>query len=261
MIYFVGAGPGAADLITVRGRRLLGEADVVVYAGSLVNPELLEACREGCEVHDSSGMTLGQIVDVMARADAQGKTCVRLHTGDPALFGAHGEQMDELDRRGIAYEVVPGVSSLFGVAAALHAEFTVPEVAQTLVVTRMAGRTPVPAGERLRDLAAHGSSLALFLSAGLLEEAQRELLAGAYEESTPAAIVVRATWSDEAVYRCTVGTLAACARGHEVTRTALVVVGDFLEARGTRSRLYDPGFSHGYRSAGQTGAAAGGDTR
>lgn len=249
-VHFVGAGPGAADLITVRGARLVAEADVVVYAGSLVNPELLDRCKVGCEVYDSSRMTLEQIVEVMAHAHAAGKTCVRLHTGDPALYGAHGEQMNELRKRGIPFEVVPGVSSLFGATAALDCELTVPEVSQSVIVTRVEGRTPMPPGEKLADLAAHGCTLVLFLSAGLLSEAQRELVAGGRDAQTPAAIVVRATWPDEAVYSCTVGTLAECARTHDVTKTALVVVGECLDACQTRSLLYDATFSHGYRTAG-----------
>lgn len=249
MIWFVGAGPGAADLITVRGARLLGEADVVIYAGSLVNPALLELCKKGCVTYDSAGMTLGEVVSLMRAAELEGKACVRLHTGDPALYGALGEQLDELDRLGIPYEVVPGVSSLFGAASALGCEYTVPGVVQSLIVTRMAGRTPVPERERLADLAAHGCTMALFLSAGLLVEAQAELLAGGYAADTPAAVVVRATWPDEIVYPCTVGTLAQCAAEHEVSRSALVVVGACLSARGHRSKLYDPSFSHGYRHA------------
>lgn len=247
MIHFVGAGPGATDLITVRGARLLAEADVVVYAGSLVNPELLEMCKPTCTVYDSSRMALEQIVDVLCDAEARGLACVRLHTGDPALYGAHGEQMAELDKRGVAYDVVPGVSSLFGAAAALGVEYTVPEVSQSVIVTRMEGRTPMPEGEMLRDLAAHGCTLALFLSAGLLGKVQEELLLGGVAPSTPAAIVVRATWPDEAVYRCDVGTLAKCAADHGVQRTALVVVGECLNANDTRSQLYSAGFSHGYR--------------
>lgn len=249
MMYFVGAGPGAVDLITVRGARLLAKADVVVYAGSLVNPELLELCDESCAIYDSSRMTLGEVVDVLADAHRQGKLCVRLHTGDPALYGAYGEQMDELDRLGIPYEVVPGVSSLFGASAALCCEYTVPEVSQSVIVTRVAGRTPVPKGQDLASLAAHGSTVVLFLSASLLARAQEELLAGGVDASVPAAIVVRASWPDEAVYRCTVGTLAACGAEHNVTKTALVVVGACLEACATRSKLYDAGFSHGYRAA------------
>ncbi|MDO4796760.1 MAG: precorrin-4 C(11)-methyltransferase [Coriobacteriales bacterium] len=249
MVSFVGAGPGAADLITVRGAGLLAQADVVVYAGSLVNPELLELCPEGCETHDSSQMTLPQIVDVMAQAHRDGRRCVRLHTGDPSLFGAIREQMDELDALGVPYEMVPGVSSLFGAAAALRAEYTVPGVSQSLIVTRMEGRTPVPARERLRELAGHGCTMALFLSAGLLEGVQDELVRGGYDPSAPAAIVVRASWPDEAVYRCTVGTLARCGREHGVARSALVLVGDVLGPGGDRSRLYDPSFSHGWRRA------------
>ena len=253
MIHFVGAGPGAADLITLRGARLLAEADVVVYAGSLVNPELLKNCKPSCEVHDSSRMTLDQIVDVLCDADARGLACVRLHTGDPALYGAHGEQMDELDKRGIAYDVVPGVSSLFGASAALGIEYTVPGVTQSVVVTRMEGRTPMPKGEELAGFAAHGCTIVLFLSASLLREAQEELLAGGLSASTPAALVVRATWDDEAVYRCDLGSLARCAAEHGVSRTALAVVGQCLRAHEARSLLYDPGFSHGYRQASHGG--------
>ncbi|MBQ9005806.1 MAG: precorrin-4 C(11)-methyltransferase [Atopobiaceae bacterium] len=249
MIHFVGAGPGAPDLITVRGARLLAATDVVIYAGSLVNPALLASCAPHCEVHDSAGMTLEETIAVMRAADAAGKDCVRLHTGDPALYGAIAEQMMELDRLEIAYEVVPGVSSLFGATAALGCELTRPGVSQSLIVTRAEGRTPVPERERLSLLAAHGCTMALFLSAGLLEQAQEELLLGGYPAETPAAIVYRATWPDEAVFRCTVGTLARCAEEHAVTRTALVVVGEVLSGQGDRSRLYDPGFAHGYRHA------------
>lgn len=249
MVYFVGAGPGAADLITLRGARLLERADVVVYAGSLVNPELLELCPHGCICHDSSRMTLEQIVAVMSAAHRKGETCVRLHTGDPALYGAHGEQMAELDRLGVPYEVVPGVSSLFGAAATLQCELTVPEVTQSVIITRAPGRTPVPHKESLSSMAAHGSTMVFFLSAAQLATVERELLEGGYAPHTPAAVVVRATWPDEAVYRCTVGTLAACAKEHGVARTALVVVGECLAAHDTRSHLYDQGFSHGYREA------------
>lgn len=249
MIHIVGAGPGAPDLVTVRGARLLAEADVVVYAGSLVNPELLELCKETCEVHDSACMTLEEVLDVMCDCEARGGSCVRLHTGDPSLYGAIREQMDALDARGIAYEVVPGVSSLCGAAAALHAEYTLPGVSQSVIVTRMEGRTPVPEGERLREMAAHGCTMVLFLSTGLLDQTQAELLAGGYDADTPAAIVYKATWPDEAVYRCSVGTLAATAREHGVTRTALIVVGRVLGGGYERSKLYDPQFAHGYRLA------------
>ena len=248
MIHFVGAGPGAADLITVRGMRLLNVADVVIYAGSLVNPELLAYCKPTCETYDSAGMALEDMVSLMAEADTAGKTCVRLHTGDPSLYGAIHEQMDELDDRGITYEVVPGVSSLFGAAAALKTELTVPEVSQSLIVTRMEGRTPVPDGEKLRKMASHGCTLVLFLSTSLLDGAVEELLAGgAYTEDTPAAIVYKATWPDQKVWRCTIGTLAETAREAGVKNTALITIGGFLGDAYDRSRLYDPTFTHMFR--------------
>lgn len=256
MIHFVGAGPGAPDLITVRGQRLLAQTDVVIFAGSLVNPELLDSCREGCEVHDSAGMTLEEVVAVMRRSHEAGRDCVRLHTGDPSLYGAIREQMDALDELGIPYEVVPGVSSFLAAAATLETEYTVPQVSQSVIVTRMEGRTPVPEGERLRSMAAHGCTMVLFLSAGLLEAAQEELLLGGYAPETPCAIVYRASWPDEAVYRCTVATLAECARAHRVRRTALVVVGEVLGSRAERSLLYHPGFSHGYRTASESAEGA-----
>ena len=251
MIHFIGAGPGAADLITVRGARLLGEADVIIYAGSLVNPALLEYKKPGCAVYDSAGMTLEEVISVMAGAEAEGKHVVRLHTGDPSLYGAIREQMDELDGRGIPYDVTPGVSSFSGAAAALEAEYTLPGVSQSVIITRMAGRTPVPEGEELRKMASHGCTMVLFLSTGLLEEAERELMAGGYVPDTPAAIVYKATWPEQRVFRCTVSTLARTARAHGVTKTALITVGGFLGNPYERSKLYDPGFTHGYRAGTQ----------
>lgn len=250
MIHFIGAGPGAADLITIRGAKLLAEADCIIYAGSLVNPALLDYRKDGCKVYDSAGMTLEQVLAVMEENERAGKTTVRLHTGDPCLYGAVREQMDELDRLGLAYDGTPGVSSFCGAAAALCAEYTLPGVSQSVVITRMAGRTPVPDGAPLRELAAHGCTLVLFLSTGLLEEAQRELLAGgAYTGDTPAAIVYKATWPEEQVFRCTVGTLARTAAENHITKTALITVGDFLGRDYERSKLYDPSFSHGCREA------------
>ena len=249
MVHFVGAGSGAADLITVRGARLLGEADVIIYAGSLVNPELLGYAKEGCEIHNSAHMTLEEVVAVMRAAEAAGKTTVRLHTGDPSLYGAHREQMDLLDEAGIEYDVVPGVSSFCGAAAALRAEYTLPNVSQSVIITRMEGRTPVPQGEKLRLLASHGCTMVLFLSTSLLDDAQAELLAGGYGPDTPAAIVYKATWPDEQIWRCTVGTLAQAAREAGVRNTALIVVGGFLGDAYDRSRLYDPAFSHMFREA------------
>ena len=249
MVHFIGAGPGAADLITLRGARLLGEADVIVYAGSLVNPALLDYKKAGCAVYDSASMTLEQVLAVMREAEGAGKTTVRLHTGDPSLYGAIREQMDALDRLGIPYDVTPGVSSFSGAAAALNAEYTLPEVSQSVIITRMAGRTPVPERERLRALAAHGCTMVLFLSTGLLEEVEEELAAGGYAPDTPAAIVYKATWPEERVYRCTVSTLAETARKNGVTKTALITVGHFLGNDYERSKLYDPAFTHGCREA------------
>ena len=247
MIHFVGAGPGAPDLITLRGARLLCEADVVIWAGSLVNPALLDNCKAECEIFDSSRMTLDEVLAVMERAEAEGKTTVRLHTGDPSLYGALREQLDALRERGVACDVTPGVSSLFGAAAALGAEFTLPGVSQSLIVTRLAGRTPVPEGEALRSLARHGASMALFLSAGMLEKTQAELLAGGYAPDTPAALVYKATWPDERVVRCTVGTLAAAGAEAGIAKTALILIGGFLDAPFEKSRLYDPSFTTGFR--------------
>lgn len=250
MIHFVGAGSGGADLITVRGARLLGEADCVIYAGSLVNPDVLQYAREGCALHDSAGMTLEEVMAVMAENEKAGKTTVRLHTGDPSLYGAIREQMDRLDELGFAYDVTPGVSSFCGAAAALHAEYTLPEVSQSVIITRMAGRTPVPEGEALRKMASHGCTMVLFLSTGLLEDVEKELLAGGtYTKDTPAAIVYKATWPDEKVFRCTVGTLAKTARENHITKTALITIGGFLGTEYERSKLYDPTFTHGYREA------------
>ena len=247
MVHFVGAGPGAADLITLRGARLLAGADVVIYAGSLVNPALLEGCRADCRIYNSAGMTLEQVLAVMEQAQEAGQDIVRLHTGDPSLYGAIREQLDALDERGIPYDVTPGVSSFSGAAAALGAEYTLPEVSQSVIITRMAGRTPVPQGEQLRRLAAHGCTMVLFLSAGLLEQAEAELLAGGYAPDTPAAIVYKATWPEERVYRCTVATLAQTARDNGVRQTALITIGNFLGKDYQRSKLYDPGFTHSCR--------------
>lgn len=247
MIHFIGAGPGAADLITVRGARLLGEADVIIYAGSLVNPALLEYRKEGCQVYDSASMTLEEVLAVMRETEAAGKTTVRLHTGDPSLYGAIREQMDALDARDIPWDVTPGVSSFCGAAAAAGEEYTLPGVSQSVIITRMAGRTPVPEGEDIASLAAHGATMVIFLSAGMLEALSEELQKGAYTADTPAALVYKATWPEEKVVRCTVGALAQAGREHRISKTALVLVGDFLAHSYRRSLLYHPGFSTEYR--------------
>lgn len=249
MIRFVGAGPGAPDLLTLRGAELLARADCVIYAGSLVNPALLGLTKPGCALFNSAEMTLEQVIAQMEAQEALHHETVRLHTGDPSLYGAIREQMDALDARGIPYDVVPGVSSLSGAAAALQVEYTIPGVNQTVIVTRMAGRTPVPAGQDIASLAAHGAAMVIFLSAGMLDALQAELLRGAYAEETPAALVYKATWPEERLLRCRLGDLAAVGREAGVRRTALVLVGDFLRQAGERSRLYDPAFSTGYREA------------
>lgn len=243
MVHFVGAGPGAPDLITLRGMEHLRQADVVIYAGSLVNSALLELCPSGCAVYNSAEMTLEQVLEAMQT----GENVVRLHTGDPCLYGAIREQLDALDRLRIPYDITPGVSSFCGAAAALGAELTLPGVSQSVMITRMAGRTPVPERESISALAAHGASMVIFLSAGMLEQLQEELLKGACAPDTPAALVYKATWPDEKTVRCTVGALARAGRENQISKTALVLVGDFLSADYERSRLYDPAFTTGYR--------------
>ena len=246
MIYFIGAGPGAVDLITVRGMELLKRADLVIYAGSLVNPELLDYCGENCEKLNSASMTLEEVIAAMtARPKAQ--TVVRLHTGDPSIYGAIREQMDELDRLGYHYDVVPGVSSMNAAAAVLKAEYTLPAVSQTLIVSRMAGKTPVPEKENIRSLAAHRASMALFLSVGMLKQLCEELIEGGYAPDTPAAVVYKATWPDEETVKGTLETLPQ--KAAHIGRTALVLVGGFMGDEYERSKLYDPAFSHMFRGA------------
>lgn len=251
MVHFVGAGSGAADLITLRGKALLEAADVVIYAGSLVNHELLGYARTECEIHNSATMTLDEVIAVMERAENSGRTVVRLHTGDPCVYGAIREQMDRLDALGIAYDVCPGVSSFCGAAAALRAEYTLPDVSQTVILTRMAGRTPVPESESIESLAAHHATMVIFLSTGMLEELSQRLTNGGYKPDTPAAIVYKATWADEKVCRCTVGTLAQTARENGITKTALITVGDFLGDVRSLSKLYSPDFETEFRKAKQ----------
>lgn len=243
MVHFVGAGSGAPDLITLRGARLLGEADVVIYAGSLVNPELLTLTKPGCELHDSAKLTLEEVIALVEAAERMGKTTVRLHTGDPSIYGAVREQFDELAKRGIAFDVCPGVSSFCGAAAALRTEYTLPDVSQTVIITRAAGRTPVPERESIRSLAAHGATMVLFLSTALTETLQGELLAGGYVAETPAAIVYKAMWPEEKIFRCTVGTLHETAEENGLRKTALIVVGRCLGEEYLRSMLYHPDFT------------------
>ena len=248
MIHFVGAGSGAADLITLRGKKFLEEADVVIYAGSLVNPQLLEYTKQSCNIYNSAKMTLEEVLEVMTAAEEEGKTTVRLHTGDPCLYGAIREQMDVLDERGIAYDYCPGVSSFCGAASALNLEYTLPNVSQSVIITRMAGRTPVPEKESIESFAAHHATMVVFLSTGLLEELSKRLMEGGYEPDTPAAIVYKATWEDEKSFVCTVETLAQTAKENGITKTALMIIGDAVAHNSyERSKLYDPGFTTEFR--------------
>lgn len=248
MVHFVGAGSGAADLITVRGAKLLEQADVIIYAGSLVNPELLDYASEQCKIYDSAKMTLEQVLEVIF--ENHEKEVVRLHTGDPCLYGAIREQMDVLIEKNIEYDYIPGVSSFCGAASALKTEYTLPDVTQTVIITRMEGRTPVPEREKLRLLASHGSTMVLFLSTGLIPSVVSELLAGGvYTENTPVALVYKATWPDEKVFYCTISTLEDTAKRENITKTALITVGDFINADYSRSKLYDPTFATEFREA------------
>ena len=248
MISFVGAGPGAVDLITVRGMRLISEADMIIYAGSLVNPELLKYAKKGAEIHDSSKLTLEQVTDLMIKADKEDKNVVRLHTGDQSVYGAVREQMDILDENHISYESCPGVSACFGAASSLDLEYTLPGISQTLIITRMEGKTAVPEKEKISLLASHKASMAVYLSTGMLDKLSDELIKGGYDKDTPAALVYKATWPDQKRFICTVGTLCETARKNDITKTAIVLVGDAIKQSGyERSKLYDPDFTTEYR--------------
>lgn len=252
MVHFVGAGSGSPDLITLRGMRLLGQADVIIYAGSLVNPELLAYKKEDAVVYNSATMTLEEVLAVMEQAEQEGKDTLRLHTGDPCLYGAIREQMDALDARGIAYDDTPGVSSFQAAAAALNLEYTLPDVSQSVIITRMEGRTPVPEREQIESFAAHGATMVIFLSTGMLGELSKRLVEGGYQHTTPAAIVYKASWPEEESYVCTVETLAQTAQAHGITKTALIIVGDVVAHNSySRSKLYDPSFTTEYREAEQ----------
>lgn len=250
-VSFVGAGPGASDLITIRGARLLRHADIVIFAGSLVDRKLVQLYATNADIHDSAGMTLTEVLTVMTDTIAAGKNVVRVHTGDPSIYGAIQEQMEALDRLGIDYEVVPGVTSAFAAAAALKQELTLPEVSQTVIITRMEGRTPVPERERLNEIARIGATMVIYLSVGMVEQVVEQLLSGAYTTETPAAVVCRASWDDEQVIECTLADIAAKVREAGIDRQALIIVGDVLAARReglkAKSLLYDAGFAHGFR--------------
>ncbi|WP_010249599.1 precorrin-4 C(11)-methyltransferase [Acetivibrio cellulolyticus] len=251
MVYFIGAGPGAVDLITVRGCELLKKADVVIYAGSLVNPELLSYTKTGCKIYNSASMTLEEVVEVIVKFDAQDKIVVRLHTGDPSIYGAIREQMDLLDKNNIEYCVVPGVSSFCGAASVLNAEYTLPDISQTVVLSRMEGRTPVPPDEDIVKLASHKASMVLFLTSSMIEPLSKKLVEGGYKAETPAAIVYKATWPDQKIIRTTVENLHKSAMENNISKTALILVGDFLSCEYGRSKLYDSSFTHEFRKAKQ----------
>lgn len=247
MVHFVGAGPGAEDLITVRGLKLIEAADVIIYAGSLVNPEILKSVREGCNIYNSAYMNLEEVIDVMVKAEEEGLVTVRLHTGDPAIYGAIREQMDELEKRNIEFDVCPGVSSLFGAAAALRAEYTLPEVSQSVIITRAQGKTTVPEKEKLSELAKHQATMILFLSSGLADKVKDELLEGGYAPDTPVAVVYKATWPEEKILRTTIEKLPEDMKREAISKTALIVVGNVLGSGYAKSKLYDAAFSTEFR--------------
>ena len=248
MVYFVGAGTGAVDLITVRGRRLLEQADVIIYAGSLVNPKLLAYAKRTCEIHNSAKLTLEEVIQIISSTEATGKMTVRLHTGDPSIYGAVREQMDELDRLDIPYESCPGVSACFGAAASLNLEYTLPGISQSLIITRMEGKTKVPEKEKIESFAAHQASMAIYLSAGMIKELSEKLIQGGYCKTTPAALVYKATWDEEEAYICTIETLYDTSVLHGITKTALVLVGDVIAHQHyQKSRLYASDFSTEFR--------------
>lgn len=249
MVHFVGAGSGAKDLITVRGQKLLSKADIIIYAGSLVNGELLDYKKDGCRTYNSACMTLEEVISVIEEAESSKLTTVRLHTGDPCLYGAIREQMDILDSKSIEYDYCPGVSSFCGAASALNLEYTLPDVSQSVIITRMSGRTPVPDKESIESFASHSTTMVIFLSTGMLKELSKRLILGGYTEKTPAAIVYKATWEDEKKFICTVGTLYETALENNITKTALIIVGDVISSKYERSKLYSPDFETEFRKA------------
>lgn len=248
-VHFVGAGPGDPDLITLKGYRLLQEAGVVIYAGSLVNPELLKYCSEGCEIYDSASMSLEEIIDAMEKGVKEGKEVVRLQTGDFSIYGSIREQTEEMKKRDLDFTCTPGVSSFLGAASSLGVEYTVPEVSQSVIITRMAGRTPVPSKESIRSYAQHQTSMVIFLSIHSIDQVVRELTKGGYPEETPVAVIYKATWPEEKKVIGTLANIAEKVQEAGITKTALIMVGDFLGQEFYYSKLYDSHFKHGYRDA------------
>lgn len=246
MVYFIGAGPGDVDLITVKGRETLEKADIVIYAGSLVSPEHLKFCKEEVEIHNSASMTLDEVIEVMKKAKLEGKNVVRLHTGDPSIYGAIKEQMDELSKLSIEYKVIPGVSSFTAAASSINREFTLPNVTQTIILTRVEGRTPVPENEDLENLASIGCSIALFLSVGMIDKVVAKLRRG-YKRNVPVAVIERATWSDERSIIGTLDDISEKVKKAGIKKCAQILVGDFIDTEYNKSLLYDPYFTHEYR--------------
>ena len=248
MVHFVGAGPGAVDLVTLRGKRLIEEADVIIYAGSLVNPELLSYAKKDCEIHDSSRLNLDEVIEIIKEADKKNQNIVRLHTGDPCLYGAIREQMDELDKLKIAYDVTPGVSSFCGAAASLNMEYTLPGITQSVIITRIDGRTPVPEKESLEELSKHGATMVFFLSAGDAKGLQERLINSGTSADTPCGVVYKATWNDEEKLTCRLSDLADEMAKRGINKTALIIIGNAVAQSGyEKSRLYAPDFTTGYR--------------
>ena len=248
MIYFIGAGPGDKELITLKGHKYLTLADSIIYAGSLINHELLDYAKNGCDLHDSAKMTLEEVIEIMLQNEKNNLITARLHTGDPSIYGAIKEQIDKLEQNNIPYEIIPGVSSFAGAAAALGKEYTLPGISQTVILTRMEGRTPVPEKEKIPKLAAIQASMAIFLSGAMLKDLSKELIEGGYPRDTPAAIVYKATWPDEKTIKTTIENLQDAAAEANISKTALILVGNFLESEYERSQLYNPEFTHGYRT-------------
>ena len=246
-VHFVGAGPGDKELITLKGYKLLSNADVVIYAGSLVNPALLEYCKEDCEIHNSAYMDLQQITDVMEKGIREGKSVVRLQTGDFSIYGSIREQVEELNKIDIDYDCTPGVSSFLGASSALGVEYTVPEISQSVVITRMEGRTPVPEKESIESFAKHQTSMVIFLSVQEIEKVVERLIDGGYPETTPIAVVYKATWPDEKIVKGTLQDIAEKVKKNNITKTALIMVGEFLGKEYNNSKLYDKDFKHEYR--------------
>jgi len=247
MVHFVGAGPGDPELITIKGKRLIDQADIIIFAGSLVNPKVLDGRKKDAEVHDSAYMNLDEVMDVMIPAAKAGKSVVRVHTGDPSIYGAIREQMVRLDAEGIEYDVVPGVSSFCASAAAVKKEFTLPNVSQTVIITRMEGRTPVPPKEKLVDLARHQASMCIFLSVGFMDELCKTLNDAGYEKDTPMAVVYKASWPEQKILYGTIETMPKLVKDNKISKTAMTMVGGFLGDEFELSKLYDSHFTTGYR--------------